>query len=289
MIPLISSICYGPLGICQLPRLWWKVQLNAAGQLDPDYPECSGGLDSKVIERLGLDRQAVLAHLHSARPDYLGFEDWVSSEAGDLARADLDAWNDEIRTRIHRPEKLTEIPRALGLGDDCGITSAVVLNHIEDWYYFHLQMSEIGGPIVPLISTIDYGPLEVCQLPRTWLKVLLEANGTLHADYPACGGGLDARLLGVLGLDREATVSYLRQTTPSYLDFEAWVLEQSGGSLNRVAVDEWNAFVRGRQHNDEKRTDIHATIGRIDDGTITSAVVLNNIEDWHLAFSEGRG
>ena len=28
MIPLVSSLCYGPMEICQLPRLWWKVQLR---------------------------------------------------------------------------------------------------------------------------------------------------------------------------------------------------------------------------------------------------------------------
>ena len=288
MIPLVSSISYGPIGVCQLPRLWWKVQLNAAGQLDADYPECSGGLDSRVIERLGLDREAVLEHLHSERPDYLSFEDWVISKTGEPDPADIDAWNEEIRERVHRPEKLKAIPQAVGLREDCGITSAVVLNHIEDWHYFHLQLGEKGPPQVPLISTIDYGPLEVCQLPRTWLKILLEAEEKLHAEYPGCGAGLDARVLDVLRLDRNETVAYLREETPSYLDFESWVLDQNRGGPDQAAVAEWNAFVRQRQHPEEKRKAIHATVGRPDDGKITSAVVLNHIEDWHLAFADLR-
>ena len=36
MIPMISSICYGPLKVCQLPRTWWKVSLRKAGLLDDD-------------------------------------------------------------------------------------------------------------------------------------------------------------------------------------------------------------------------------------------------------------
>ena len=101
-------------------------------------------------------------------------------------------------------------------------------------------------------------------------------------------GGLDSMVLDVLGLDREATLSYLRQRAPSYLDFEGWILEQGGNGLDRAAVDEWNTFVRERQHKDEKRNGILATVGRPDDGMITSAVVLNHIEDWHLAFSDWR-
>ena len=130
MIPLISSISCGPLGVCQLPRLWWKVQLSAAGKLDSEYPECSGGLDSQVISRLGLERDAVLAHLRAERPDYLTFEAWVVDQVGELDRADLEAWNSGIRSRVHRPETREAIPRSVGLGDAAGITSAVILNHI---------------------------------------------------------------------------------------------------------------------------------------------------------------
>ena len=74
MIPLISSICYGPSGWCQLPRRWWKVTLKASGVLDADYPECSGGLDRQVLEKMGLDQDETLGYIHSERPDYLTFE-----------------------------------------------------------------------------------------------------------------------------------------------------------------------------------------------------------------------
>ena len=60
MIPLVSTLCQGPLGVAQLPRLWWKNLLHQAGQLDEDYPFCSGGLDKYVLEVLRLDQDSAL-------------------------------------------------------------------------------------------------------------------------------------------------------------------------------------------------------------------------------------
>ena len=288
MIPLISSLCYGPLGACQLPRLWWKVTLNEAGALAPDYPECSGGLDSQVMEKFGLDKQETLAYIHGEKPNYLQFEQWIREQKGGaLDTAAVQEWNSYIRDRVHKPAKLADIHQKLGLENDGTLTSALLLNHLEDWHIFHQRdlqegFAALGGQTVPLISTLDHGPLEVCQLPRTWLKVVLRAKDLLHPDYPDCGGGLDARVLDVLGLDKEATLAYLRSELPSYLAFENWVLEQSGGKIDRQAADEWNEFVSQRVHNDDKRVDIHAILGRQDDGTLTAAAVLNHVEDWHL-------
>jgi hypothetical protein len=203
----------------------------------------------------------------------------------------VETWNAFIRTRIHREQKRIEIHATVGRPDDGTLTSAVVLNHIEDWHLFHQRdlngnFSDLRGRVVPLISSLDYGPSGVCQLPRTWLKVLLKAKGVLHPDYPDCGGGLDAKVLAVLKLDREATLSYIRAEMPTYLDFETWVLGQTGGQVDTAAVEEWNQSVRERIHNEQKRREIHATVGRPDDGTLTSAVVLNHVEDWHLAYTD---
>ena len=49
---------------------------------------------------------------------------------------------------------------------------------------------------------------------------------------------------------------------------------------------EWNTFIRNRIHRDEKRIKIHATVGREDDSKLNSAVLLNHIEDWHLAHAD---
>jgi len=291
MIPLVSSICYGPARICQVPRLWWKALLQACGQLDAEYPECSGGLDRQVLELLGLDRSEVLEHIHGHKPDYLSFEAWVlGRRGGDLDEEARQTWNAGIRGRVHNQHKIDDIYATLGFADDAGVTSAVVLNHLEDWH-FHYEQELAGddlagreGAVVPLISTLDYGALGLCQVPRTWHKVVLEARGLLHEEYPGCGGGLDLRVLrDVLGLDRDQVVEYLTREQPSYLAFEAWIRQQLGGEPEAGAVREWNAYVNGREHNEDKQRDIAGTLGLAPKDCPTSAVILNHIEDWHLA------
>ena len=79
MIPLVSTLCQGPLGVAQLPRLWWKNLLHQAGQLDEDYPFCSGGLDKYVLEVLRIDQDSALRFLWDQRPNYLQFEEWVTA------------------------------------------------------------------------------------------------------------------------------------------------------------------------------------------------------------------
>ena len=293
MIPLISSICYGPQEIYQLPRFWWKVLLRQAGLLDEEYPDCSGGLDESVLRVLDLDTEHTLAYLREAVPTYLEFEAWVlDQKGGSLDRNAVEKWNEAVRIRTHtRPEKIKETYTDIGFGSDVEISSAVILNSLQDWQLFHRRdlsddFGGLGGRVIPLISSLDYGPLEVCQLPRTWLKVVLRARGLLHPDYPDCSRGLDAHVLAALKLDEEATLGYLRENTPSYLDFEGWVLEQSGGEIDRAAADEWNASIRNRIHNETIIARIHTDLGLKNDGTLTSAVVLNNIEDWHFAYGD---
>ena len=284
MIPLISSICYGPLEVCHLPRFWWKVLLRSHDLLDPEYPDCSGGLDSYVLDVLGLDRDGTLAWLRANAPTYLEFEDWVVEQCGGaIDREAADAWNERVRTRIHtRPEKLAETYGDIGLPDDAGIDSAVVLNSLQDWQLFHARdISTLAAPVTPLIATIDYGPLGVCQLPRTWLKCLLKACDALHPEYPHIrqGSGLDWEVLSRLGVDPNAAAAYVAAQLPDYREFEAWVADT--GQVESDVVDEWNNFVRTRVRNQAKIDDISATVGRA--LTTDSGVTLNHVEDWHYA------
>jgi|GEM_PF-525993 hypothetical protein len=299
MIPLISSLNYGPLGVCQLPRTWWKISLRHAGLMDEEYPDFSGGLDRMVFEVLGLDKDTTFAYLHENMPTYLDFEAYVVAQKGDTffkfeQQDAIIRWNASLRARKHtRPEKIEETYTDIGLPKDAGIDSAAVLNSLQDWQLFYKRdfdsdsAAKLGGHIVPLVATLDYGPLGVRQLPRTWYKILLKAKGLLHPDYPdMTGGGLDPRVLKVLDLDIDTTLSFIRKNLPSYLDFEGWVLEQCGGTLPAKAVDEWNDYLCNRIHPEGKQADITATVGRKNDGSLTSAIILNNIEDWHLAHQD---
>ena len=135
--------------------------------------------------------------------------------------------------------------------------------------------------LIPTISSGVAGPLGVLHLPRFWSKVLMDAKGVLNDDYPACGMGFDQMVLDGLGLEREETLAYLSENTPSYPEFEKWILDKKGGSLDQGAVDELNAAIAGYNHDDETRTSILGASGIGDDGSILDAVNLNNLDDWY--------
>ena len=233
MIPLVSTLCQGPLGVAQLPRLWWKNLLHQAGQLDEDYPFCSGGLDKYVLEVLRIDQDRALRFLWDQRPNYLQFEEWVTAE-GTYEPNRIARWNKSLVPRTHyMPAKIDETYGDIGWSlEETTEVSAVLLNCLQDWHLFHSRVFAPGapgllGPVAPTLSSTDRGPLGICQLPRTWLKTCLRARGWLHPDYPDCAeGSLDQRCLQTLQVDQDAALIFLRQTLPTYLDFEAWVRRQ---------------------------------------------------------------
>jgi len=294
MVPMVSSRCKGLLGVCQLPRTWWKVLLGKKGLLDEEYPDCSGGLDSSVLNVLGIDIAGTLSYLRENTPDYLTFESWIKEQTeGSFDLGAISKWNERVETREHRPAKIEETYRDIGFGREVSIKSAAILNALQDWQLFHKRdfdtdfASALSGRVVPLIGNADYGPMEVRQLPRTWYKILLASRGLLHPDYPAMtDSGLDPQVLKVLNLDVDSTMAYIQDSQPTYLTFEGWALEQNAGEIDRSPVDKWNEFIVNREHKGPKQIDIHKNLGRKWDPALTSAVLLNQIEDWHLAYSD---
>ncbi len=139
--------------------------------------------------------------------------------------------------------------------------------------------------LIPLISSGTAGPLGVLHMPRLWQKASLGAAGKLHSDYPSCGQGYDQMVLSALGLDKAAFESFIA-TKPTYTQFEAWVLAQSGGSLDAAAVAKLNAAITGYHHSDEVRTAILAACGVPDEGKILDAINLNNLDDWNTFHKE---
>ena len=78
-------------------------------------------------------------------------------------------------------------------------------------------------PMIPTISSGVAGPLGVLHLPRFWSKVLMDAKGVLHEDYPACGAGFDQMVLDGLS----AWIRMLRWRISATIrrpihSFEAW-------------------------------------------------------------------
>ncbi len=134
--------------------------------------------------------------------------------------------------------------------------------------------------IVPLISSGVAGPLGVIHLPRLWLKVSLEARGKLAAGYPGAGQGYDQMVIDGIGLTRDAVIKIIKDTRPTYPQFEAWV-KQNATKLDKGSVEKLNAAIRGYNHDDATRKSILGASGIADDASAAKdAVNLNNLDDW---------
>ncbi|HTX58802.1 MAG TPA: DUF5069 domain-containing protein [Verrucomicrobiae bacterium] len=132
--------------------------------------------------------------------------------------------------------------------------------------------------IVPLISSDTAGPLGAVHLPRLWTKLSLAAHGMLPEGYDECGPGFDAMTLAAFNLDRQKTIDYVRQHHPTYMEFEAWVVAQNGGHIEKAAIEKHNAAVRGYHHSDETGAKMRAASG-IKDAAVKDAVRLNCVDD----------
>ena len=135
---------------------------------------------------------------------------------------------------------------------------------------------------VPLISSGVAGPLGVLHLPRLWLKVSLEARGTLAAGYPGIGKGYDSMVCSALGLNPDAVKKFVSDSRPTYPQFEAWVKKQPGVKLDKATIYKLNQSILGYIHDDQTRKGILSASGLPDDGSvIPGAVDLNNLDDWY--------
>ncbi len=135
--------------------------------------------------------------------------------------------------------------------------------------------------IVPLISSGVAGPLGVLHLPRLWLKASLESRGKLAAGYPGAGKGFDQMVIDGLGLKREAVIDFIKNSRPTYPQFEGWIKSQAGVKLDKVSVDALNKSITGYIHSDDTRKSILSASGIPDDSkACKDAVNLNNLDDW---------
>lgn len=187
---------------------------------------------------------------------------WVGTSAltkpeEEANRAVFNALQSAVMLRFHKPGSLQFV--------HAGITETVTM---ADTY-------------VPLISSGIAGPLGVLHLPRLWQKVSLEEAGKLASGYPGIGHGFDAMTLAALGLEEQAVRDYIKQSKPTYPQFEAWV-KKNAKSLNPDAVKKHNAAVSGYNHDDETRKGILGTCKIADDASSPKdAVNLNNLDDWY--------
>lgn len=130
--------------------------------------------------------------------------------------------------------------------------------------------------VVPLVSSGTAGPLGAIHLPRLWLKLSLAGRGALPEGYDECGAGFDAMTLDALGLDRDATIEFVRRRKPTYMQFEEWVV--ANGRTDKATIERHNAAIRGYNHADDHASSMREALGIIDP-SVKDAVTLNTVDD----------
>jgi len=136
----------------------------------------------------------------------------------------------------------------------------------------------VSQKTIPLISSGTAGPLGAVHLPRLWTKLTLGSAGLLADGYDFCGSGFDQMTLDALGLNRDAVIAFVRDSKPTYAQFETYVLQQNGGSLSADRIEKHNAAIRGYNHSDELGADMRKASG-VANANVKDAVALNPLED----------
>lgn len=140
--------------------------------------------------------------------------------------------------------------------------------------------------MIPLIASDTPGPLGLLHLPRLWLKTLLAAVGQLPPGYKDVRPGFDFMVLEGIGVDPDATRDFIQNQKPTYLAFEQWIRNQPDVDLSPANIARVNQIVRDRRKSDASRQKLLAANGLPDDGSITSSILLNALDDWQSVHRE---
>jgi len=99
--------------------------------------------------------------------------------------------------------------------------------------------------IVDVIPSSETGKLQVMHLKRYWDKSMLKRAGKLNGSAFQDEWKTDITLLNALGLGLEQTAVYVYRDTPSFEQFENWILEVNSGQLDQEKIDQFNRLFNG--------------------------------------------
>jgi hypothetical protein len=110
-----------------------------------------------------------------------------------------------------------------------------------DYFYGiskHKALGIVKMPTTELLPlSTETGKLKVMHLKRYWAKSLLKREGKLGPGSVKEEWTMDTTLLTVLGLGLEQTVKFVYGETPSFEEFENWILTVTGapdaGTVNK--------------------------------------------------------
>lgn len=281
--PMAANAEKGMMGIRQMPRMWMKVLLDEKGLLPEGYSARGVGADGGAIRGLGLEADEVLAYLRRERPSYPAFEAWVQAKVGEVPQATRQRINAELDAVGQPPERRAELLAAAGVADNGRWTKEEV-NRWDDYGEFHRHLLAADGhgvgKVPPLAACFEPGMMGIVQMPRMWMKVLLDARGLLADGYTAEGVGFDGAVIDGLGLDRGEVLDFLRKKLPAYPAFEAWVEERLGGPVPDSVKAAINGHILGYEPRPERRAELLAGAGVPDDGIWKRMVDLNRWDDY---------
>jgi len=95
-----------------------------------------------------------------------------------------------------------------------------------------------------VISSHETGKLNVKHLKRYWNKSILKKDGKLGRDAFTEEWKTDTTLLAVMGLGLEQTIQYVYLETPSFDEFEDWIMTVSG-EPDKEKIQQFNAIFSG--------------------------------------------
>ena len=136
IVPVLSSSVMGPLGVKHLPRLWLKILLHGCGRLPDGYRHGVGGFDEFLTTTLGIDRDAFVSYIETAKPNYLALEAWVRANAAALTPEAIATVNDRVAAADIPDAMYADRCARLGFTDPA-YKKAVALNDLDDWLAMH--------------------------------------------------------------------------------------------------------------------------------------------------------
>jgi hypothetical protein len=141
IIPAITSLAVGPLGVLHLPRFWGKAMIKTLGALPEGYHSGNGPLDEQLADTIGMDLAASVSFTNAELPPYLVYEQWVREHATKLDADTVAAWNTRMRTREKPVPLAAEERKILGITDESE-RRGVLLNDLIDWHLWHEEITK---------------------------------------------------------------------------------------------------------------------------------------------------